>query len=438
MTRRDQSNRTHESLGLTTISACALLLLAAGCGRLADGEDREPFGSGGDQGEVGNGDGSGLGEDPQSGGEISESCYDGVLQPGELCQVQDPEPVDAGVDPCSVSVADFDSDGRPDLAVPNSDPFLTPGGTYVANVLRGHGNGQFSTNEPYDAGAQLPVGLAVGDFDGDGHTDIATANNEAQAAYVLRNMGSQPMGFSDPDAVGVESTASSIEAGDFNGDGADDIVVNTPDGVALLQGGPTGVTWTYTLAVGGGQPMHSTLADLDADGRLDLVAAVSGGFGSEPRLVIFHGGGDGSFPERVEHPLEGDPWWVVAGDINMDGDLDLAVAEYGVNELSILLGNGLGGFSPRTEIDVCLGPQSVAIGDLDNDGASDLVVGCMDGNRVQAWLQVEDGAFELTRWWGTGERPVSVKLADLNLDGQLDIVWANQLSNTVGVVVSHI
>ena len=52
-------------------------------------------------------------------------------------------------------------------------------------------------------------------------------------------------------------------------------------------------------------------------------------------------------------------------------------------------------------------------------------------------VPVEDGAFELTRWWGTGERPVSVKLHDLNLDGQLDIVWANQLSNTVGVVISH-
>ncbi len=411
---------------------CSACLLASGCGRLADLEDREGFGS---LGSSGDGDGNDdLGEDPGSGGEVSESCFDGEVQPGELCQVQAPAPIDAGIDPCSLSIADFDSDGRPDLAVPNSDFWITPGGVHVANVLRGYGNGNFAPAEPHAAGEQLPVGLAVGDFDGDDRVDIATANNDSQKAFLLRNESG--MDFAEPEGIGVASTASSVAAGDFDNDGADDLIVNTPSGVALLRGGPGGFELLDMLDVGGSS-MHAELVDLDEDGNLDLVAAVMSSLGEAGRLVIFHGAGDGSFPERVEHVLAGDPWWVSSGDLNMDGDLDLVVADYSVNQVSILLGNALGGFSPRTEIGVCVGPQSVAIGDMNNDGANDLVVGCMDSDRVEIWLQVEGGVFELARWFGTGSRPVSVQLGDLNLDGMLDVAWANQYGNSVGLVVSH-
>ena len=420
----------HFALGLF----CTASLLTAACGRIGDLEDREGFGSlGGDADD--NGD---LGEEPGSGGTISESCFDGIVQPGEICQVQAPEELDAGIDPCSLSVADFDGDGRPDLAVPNSDPWITPGGTHVANVLRGYGNGDFAPTQPHAAGEELPVGLAVGDFDGDGKTDIATANNASLKAFLLRNSGGvgPGMGFAAPQGVSVAATASSVTAGDFDHDGVDDIVVNTPSGVALVRGTASGFQALETLDVGGAA-MHSALADLDEDGWLDLVVAVSSSFGSPGRLVILHGAGDGSFPERVEHDLAGDPWWVTVGDLNMDGDLDLVVADYSVASVSILLGNALGGFSPRTQIPVCWGPQSVAIGDMNNDGANDLVVGCMDSDTVALYLQIEDGEFELARWWKTGSRPVSVQVADLNLDGMLDVAWANQFSNSVGLVLSH-
>lgn len=405
--------------------------LTVGCGRLGDLDDKS-FGEAGDVD-----DDSLAQEKPGSGGPISESCMDGVLDPGEWCQVQEPEDLDAGIDPCSLSVADFDDDGRPDLAVPNSDFLLPPSGNFVANVLRGHGNGDFAQTQPWSAGGYLPVGLAVGDFDGDGRTDIATANHETQSAYVLRNTGSG-VAFEAPVGVGVDSTASSVASGDLDGDGIDDMIVNTPSGIALLRGAPTGVTWFDTIEVGSGTSMHAELADIDEDGKLDMVAAVADVFGGTDRVMVFHGAGDGSFSEWVEYPLAGDPWWITVGDLNMDDDLDLAVAEYETDQVSLLLGNARGGFSPRTSIDVCDGPQSVSIGDMNNDGANDFVVGCMDADTVQMWLQTTDGAFELVRWWSTGARPVSVQTADLNLDGQLDIAWANQYGNSVGLVMSRI
>ena len=435
MSERDQSKVIRAS----SVALCAAALLASGCGRLLDQEDREPFGTYGSD-DDGDDDSEGVpGEPPGSGGEVSESCWDGVLQPGEICQVQDDEEIPAGIDPCSLSVADFDDDGRPDIAVPNSDPFLTPGAMHVANVLRGFGNGGFAPAQPTDSGSELPVGLAVGDFDGDGRTDLATANNDAQQAFIMRNEGGVgSMAFAAPQGVGVASVASSIDGGDFTGDGIDDLAVNTPDGVKLLRGSPSGVELMTTIDVGG-NAMYSKIVDLDADGFNDMITVVSSGtFGGAPGTMWLFHGSPGGFAETAVHELEGDPWWVDAGDLNMDGDLDLAVAEYSTNRVSLRTGSGFGGFSPPTYVDVCEGPQSVAIGDMNNDGANDLVVGCMDEDLVQMWIQAEDGKFELARWWVTGSRPVSVKVADFNLDGQLDVAWASQFSNTVGVVLSRI
>ncbi len=420
--------------GVKTIGTalCGLALCGLGCGRMGDLDDVE-FGT---QGPVADDDGGVEGEPPGSGGEISESCQDGVLQPGEWCQIQPPEEPNAGIDPCSLSIADFDADGRPDLAVPNSD-WNNTGGTSVASVLRGYGNGDFDAVDSHPAGAWLPVGLAVGDFDGNGTPDIATANWQSQQAYVLTNTGTGvgSMGFEQAVPTNLDGDASSIAAGDMDLDGRDDLLVNTPVGIQLLRGGSGGAALYETLGVGTGTSMHAQLVDIDEDGILDLVSVVAD---SEDRVIIFHGAGDGTFFEQAEWPLGGDPHWVVAGDLNMDDDLDLAIAAYEQNAVTLYLGNARGGFSSRTDIGVCYGPQSVAIGDMNNDGHSDFVVGCSESDTVQMWLQVPGGEFELVRWWTTGSRPVSVQVADLNLDGQLDIGWANQFSNTIGLVISDV
>ena len=419
-----------------TFVICSVALMATGCGRMLDHEDSEPFGtySGGANDDNGGGE---PGEDPQSGGSISESCYDGEIQPGEVCQVQEPEERPAGVDPCSLSVADFDVDGRPDLAVPNSDPYIPPSGTHVANVLRGYGNGDFADAKPYAAGAELPVGLAVGDFDGDGMTDVVTANHSSNQVFVLGNEGGLGnMGFGDPEGTFLGSSASSVTAGDITSDGIDDIVVNTPDGVALLRGGAGGMLFFEMLDVGG-MAMHSALADLDVDGKLDLATVTAPAFGGQSQLWVMQGAGDGTFPQVVRFDVDGVPQWVTAADLNMDGDLDLVVTTHDPDQILIYAGSGHGGFAEPWSYPVCAGPQAVAVGDMNNDGANDMVVACMEADLVEMYIQQLDGEFELTRWWGTGSRPVSVQVADLNLDGVLDIGWASQFSNSVGLVMSH-
>ncbi len=407
---------------------CLVLALACGCGRLLD-DDHEGFSSFADEAD----DEDELEEEPGSGGEISESCWDGIVQPGEICQVQAPA-IPSGIDPCALEIADFDSDGRPDLAVPNSDWLQPPSATHYSHVLRGFGNGNFADAAGWDAGEALPVGIAVGDFDGDADVDIATANYESNSAFVLGNDGG--MSFSPPIGETVPGAASTIGAGDITSDGIDDLVVTLPDSIALLRGGPGGPELIGTLAMSG-TPGHSRLADLDSDGALDLAVVTQGTFG-EGELILLHGAGDGSFSEQVDHPIGNGAWWVSAGDLDMDGDLDLAIAETNDNTVSLLMGNDQGGFSDRFVLDVCVGPQSVEIADMNVDGHNDLVIACRGSDLIEMWVQVSPGGvFERARWWATGSTPVSARVGDLNLDGVPDIAWANQLSNTVGLVLSH-
>lgn len=429
MNRMNRMN--HRLRPIALLSLAWPMVLALGCNRMADIDGREGFSSYGPD----DAPGEDAGDQPDGGeGPISESCYDGVTQPGEICQVQ-ADDVPAGIDPCALAIGDFDDDGRPDLAVPNSDWLQPPEGTHYSHVLRGYGNGNFGDAKPWDAGAALPVGIAIGDFDGDADIDIATANYEASSAFVLTNAGG--MSFGSPSGEGVPGTATSIEAGDLDNDGLADLVVTVPGGLALIRNTAAGSTPAGFVDLGQLTPMHVALADLDSDGNLDLAVATQDSLGAG-QLVVLHGAGDGSFPERVVHAVGFAPWWASAGDLDGDGDLDLAVADNGDATISLLLGNDRGAFTARTVIEVCLGPQSVAIADMNLDGMNDLVVGCMDSDRVEMWLQVgKAGEFELARAWDTGVRPVSVQVADLNLDGVPDIAWANQLSNTIGLVISQ-
>jgi hypothetical protein len=176
--------------------------------------------------------------------------------------------------PLSVTVGDFNGDGHQDLA--------TAIGGFGANttvaILLGRGDGTFQA-APDVAVGEVPFSITVGDFNGDGHEDLATANSNSNSVSILLGQGDGT--FQAAPDVGVGRTPRSVTVGDFNGDGRQDLATANLEAatVSILLGRGDGTffiaTQEFEFGVGGG-PWSVTVGDFNGDGRQDLATANSG------------------------------------------------------------------------------------------------------------------------------------------------------------------
>jgi hypothetical protein len=113
---------------------------------------------------------------------------------------------------------------------------------------------------------------------------------------------------------------------------------------------------------------------------------------------------------------------------------DLAVANYGTNDVSVLLGNGDGTFGPPTNYPAGMGPHSIVVGDFNNDGVRDLAVANLIDNTVSILLGAGGGLFHPAVPYGTGSRPYTIAIGDFNRDGIEDLVVVND-NTTVSVLL---
>ncbi len=194
-------------------------------------------------------------------------------------------------------------------------------------------------------------------------------------------------------------------------------------------------------------PNSVAIGDLDGDGKPDLVVA---NYGSNTISVYRNTStdgsiGTGSFATKVDFTTGTQPYAIAIGDLDGDGKLDLAVANYGLNTVSVLRNTSTSGqidqFSFVEKLDLTTGnsPSSVAIGDLDGDGKPDLAVINQGSNTVSVFRntitsgQFNSASFATNIDFATGTTPVSVAIGDLDGDGKLDLAVANQGANNVSV-----
>jgi Bacterial Ig-like domain (group 3)/FG-GAP-like repeat/FG-GAP repeat len=363
-----------------------------------------------------------------------------------------------GVSPRAVTVADFNNDGKSDLAVVNQGQFSTSTSQSSLSVLLGDGHGSFQpavTTIVLNSGQATGNSgtAAVGDFNGDGLTDVAlnTAGPAGPAVEVLLGKGDGSF-RPDPLILPVGQTPFSVAVGDFDRNGALDLVTANSNGTVslLLNNGGGSFRPHIDLAVGG-VPRAVAVGDFNGDGRLDVAAAQQ----LSNTVSVLLGNGDGTFARPQSFAASGQdftftPSSIAVGDVNGDGRSDLVINLIGgedsvVSQLGVLLGNGDGTFrAPILQSPDTSGADGdVALGDFNNDGRLDAALGgeaaLPDGLTV--FNGNGDGTFGVPfqsplRFSTGGNDPFGVAAADLNGDGLLDLVAANTSSNTVGVLLN--
>jgi hypothetical protein len=279
-----------------------------------------------------------------------------------------------------VAIADLNGDGRLDLASANGNQYAP-----TVSVYLNTGSGTFRAGRGYKAGKYASYSVAIGDLNGDGKPDLATANGSPHTTSVLLNRGD----------------------GSFR------------------------AKRDYETGAG---PASVVIGDLNGDGTADLATANNGESSSSISVLINRG--DGSFRPSVDYPTGRGAQSIVIGDLDGDGMRDLATANHDASDVSVLVNNGHGSFRAKVDYRSGRGPESVAIGDLNGDGNPDLATANCgsqtpnytcgdDANTVSVFLNSGDGTFRSKVDYRTGRHPVWVTIGDLTGDGKPDLATAN-------------
>lgn len=330
-----------------------------------------------------------------------------------------PTSYSVGNAPTSVAVGDFNDDGIPDLVVTDS------GGNHL-NVLLGNGDNSFRNGGMVTVG-NGPTSVAVGDFNNDGCADLAAANGSDRTVSVL--LGDCNNSFTLSATPSVGSSPASIALADLDQNGDLDIVVANAgsSSVSVLMGNGHGGFSTAASYGAGSNPVSVAIADFNGDATPDLVVANNLSSGT---VTVLFGNGNGSFKTPgTSFSVGTNPVSVVAADFNEDQSMDVAVVNEGSHNVSVLIGNGSGNFQSAVNYDVGSTPVSLAVAqgydnhdnvtDFNGDGCPDLAVANEVSNTVSVLLgHIKsgrcDGTFPSLLNSPAGNRPVALAVGYFN------------------------
>ena len=294
-----------------------------------------------------------------------------------------------------LAAGDFNGDGNIDLAF--------PAGEFLGVVL-GNGDGTFQPETDYaiKAGPYFTYlgNAVVGDFNGDGKADVALAvtGNTSETASVNVFLGNGDGTFQSPESVSPGGLPLFLAVGDFNGDGKLDLASANMDGQATVLLGNGDGTLQPPLMVGSVGAHSVAVGDFNGDGKADLALPDKSG----ETVSVFLGNGDGTFQPAANYGAGNFPYAVTVGEFRGDGRTDLAIlssgTDSGSNNLNILLGSAAS--SPQVALTSSLNPsiygQSVTLTATVTPALTDGTVIFEGGTTVLGTASVEAGSARLT------------------------------------------
>jgi len=352
--------------------------------------------------------------------------------------------------PTMLAVGDFNGDGQLDFAV-----FIGGSGgsgTNYLDVYLGDGAGGFSFSNSYSVGitglgGPYNQGVVAGDVNGDGKLDLVAVdgwNDNTITVFMGNGDGTFQAGAVYPACNVSGCTVNSLALGDFNGDGHPDVAVGTAGtsqggGISVLLNSGNGTfgapgfyagSSTIGFACCGDSNPDVATADLRSDGKVDVVMTGSAG------PWVFLGNGDGTFQAGVNY---GVPFAdsIAIADINGDKKPDLVASDFFESAVFVLAGNGDGTFKPAAGYTTDWFPQSIVIADFNGDKKLDFASGDDSGPYVSVVLGNGDGTFragvnyDANQPWNAPE-----VVADFNNDGNLDVaIDGNFGGGTINVML---
>ncbi len=340
--------------------------------------------------------------------------------------------------------ADFDGDGRKDLAVVASSNRLI--------ILLNKGSKVFQPVASYPlpslSNSNIPIKLVAGDLNGDHKYDLVLITGGSSAKmtpFFSTGGGAFKQGSTVDLGAAISQQVVSAALGDLNKDGYADLAVATDGGVRLMLGsanesfragkpissGPLGCLYDSYPAYPGRSCL--VLADFNKDGKLDL--AVTSAFAQltsqNPNVVrVYFGDGTGGFGNPVQYSALGGATALIAGDVNGTGNIDLVTAQFTQAGLSVLQNDGTGRFH-ATPISYAPNANGIASGDFNRDGKPDVAVvntlGCKAPCDGTVTVLTGSGSTYLNagKKYAIGMHGAAIAAGDLNRDGVLDLVVTN-------------
>jgi VCBS repeat protein len=279
-----------------------------------------------------------------------------------------------------------------------------------------------------------PLSLYAGDLNDDGRPDVTTMNGSSSDLSVFLRQAGGGFAQESGSPIAVGASPSDVAIGDYTGDGLADLAVSSfsalAGGVQVLRrlaGGGFAVEGT-TLA---GTSMHAVAAgNFNADARLDLVATQASG---QAVLLTRNAANNGFDIQSPTFTTGTNPIAIVPGDFNGDGLADVAIANRGTDNVTILRRVPGGTFTPEAAVAVGDQPVGIAAADFDGNGRADLAVSNYVSGTVSVLLRrpANDG-FTAQPAIRVSNSPAGIAAADFDRDGRPDIALA---SNTGAIDV---